>query len=1043
MNPFHSRQRFLWCFRPFCAAALCTATAVPWSNARSPIRLQREIPAAGSVSAVDRGRLIRLKHDLSARRFVVGQGVVEATTAGDGEEIIYRNATGPEVYPLYAGDWVADDLATICGSSSLTRIVVQVTGGGDGTGPGFDIEVDLYSGCPSQNGVPIIGTHFAVNLPDDGLFTVEYNLNDAPVPIGREVWLAIRSSSDHAGWVFGGEPDIGHSEDQIDTPLFGCSTNFGGCPPQGPACANGTATLHAINCVPEFVAYRADTDSAFFLPMDSAEIFADDILPITAPNLCSVTCYAPGVAGLGGTFSIETQIWSNDEVEQRPLAPVPGTACELSDGCCFNPPIEVPTARFWLTYDVTSGSDAGPVLVGDHPSIGQSDDCFAILGDPDPEYWSACVWWFGGCEPPGENPCGTFRNVVYCAGAEPTGACCILDPENEFHCVDDVPYSQCSGRFIADSTCEEGLFDPPCGTSACCLQNGNCDNVPSIDCAIFDGIWQAGEFCHVGDQLCPPQSCGQSPLPCCEARPTPGPPGCNDPLCCAIVCDIDEFCCVAAWDDTCAGLACNVCEDDPKGEHNYDDCEGAIAVACNDSILISNLFATDDPSDPGFSCHNGGPGEQGIGSVWAKFVATSSTARLRTCDSMPPADDSLLAVYTGTCSNLTEIGCNDDTPGCAATGFNSDFCLSGLNVGQTYIVQLASWTESDRGRYELEIDCPATCDPPANDGCGSAEAIGNGITPYTTAWATTDGPTLPGSCNEGDGIVFNSDVWYDYTAPETGMATADLCTGTGYDSRIAVYQGCTCPMSTAGTLACNDDFCELNGPSRAVFNIVDGQCYKIRVGGQNDDTGTGLLVISSEGTGTGPNCPGGTATFTNPMNNTVDARQPNPVNSPTPAQGIKTLTVTAPSGADPECFTMCETAFSGTANSIASVFANGNTYTITLLRPMTPFAITRIAYQPEFGAATIATFISHPGNVNGDSMAAPTDILAIIDCLNGVNMATNCPWGIYSADIDHSGVSNLADILRVIDLLNGIYDCEWSSCPANWPSPLPMGTCTP
>jgi hypothetical protein len=55
-----------------------------------------------------------------------------------------------------------------------------------------------------------------------------------------------------------------------------------------------------------------------------------------------------------------------------------------------------------------------------------------------------------------------------------------------------------------------------------------------------------------------------------------------------------------------------------------------------------------------------------------------------------------------------------------------------------------------------------------------------------------------------------------------------------------------------------------------------------------------------------------------------------------------------------------------------------------------------------------------PGDVNGDGVTAPLDILAIVDALNGV--ITLPEW---STDINRSDITEPNDILTVIDLLNG------------------------
>jgi hypothetical protein len=164
----------------------------------------------------------------------------------------------------------------------------------------------------------------------------------------------------------------------------------------------------------------------------------------------------------------------------------------------------------------------------------------------------------------------------------------------------------------------------------------------------------------------------------------------------------------------------------------------------------------------------------------------------------------------------------------------------------------------------------------------------------------------------------------------------------------------------------------------------------------------------------GENCPAGDVNWLTPADGIVDARQPHPVNSLTPLQGIDALVVDAPVGAAATCWTLCETDTVGVdPNSIIEVQEiGGGTYNLTLARPLTPGAVTTITY----GGETTAQFIAHPGNVNADSFTSALDILALIDYINGVSAA---PWGILSEDVNHSGQLTPTDILAVIDLLNG------------------------
>jgi len=182
-----------------------------------------------------------------------------------------------------------------------------------------------------------------------------------------------------------------------------------------------------------------------------------------------------------------------------------------------------------------------------------------------------------------------------------------------------------------------------------------------------------------------------------------------------------------------------------------------------------------------------------------------------------------------------------------------------------------------------------------------------------------------------------------------------------------------------------------------------------------------------------PKCPIGPVTFADPPNGVVDARRPHPPSDPATRQGIETLRIEAPDGADHlECWSLCETAEDGSVSTITNVVDNGNgTFTVTLARPISTGAVTTITYTDDDATGQCGVFTSHPGNVNGDNAASPADILFLIDVLNGVRTS---PWGIYSTDCDHSGVIGPQDILCIIDLLNGAGTFDvW----LNMPRPTP------
>src|SRR5690606_34882994 len=117
-----------------------------------------------------------------------------------------------------------------------------------------------------------------------------------------------------------------------------------------------------------------------------------------------------------------------------------------------------------------------------------------------------------------------------------------------------------------------------------------------------------------------------------------------------------------------------------------DNCANAAFISCFGGATFSNIFATDDPSDPPFSCRLEGPA-QGSGSVWFRFTSSATSAAISLCQSLE--GDSMVAVYSGTCGNLTELACNDDF-----CGRRSLVTVTGLTIGQTYFIQCASWSYS-------------------------------------------------------------------------------------------------------------------------------------------------------------------------------------------------------------------------------------------------------------------------------------------------------------------------------------------------------------
>ena len=128
---------------------------------------------------------------------------------------------------------------------------------------------------------------------------------------------------------------------------------------------------------------------------------------------------------------------------------------------------------------------------------------------------------------------------------------------------------------------------------------------------------------------------------------------------------------------------------------------------------------------------------------------------------------------------------------------------------------------------------------PVNDNCENAIDAGFGANAFSTVGATTDGPLLDPSCNEGFGLNFNNDIWFTVTCDLSENLIVSTCGTATFDTRLALYDTC------GGTLlACNDDGenC-LNSSSLMSYPAVAGETYLVRVGGFFA-VGTGTLLIN-------------------------------------------------------------------------------------------------------------------------------------------------------------------------------------------------------
>ncbi len=137
------------------------------------------------------------------------------------------------------------------------------------------------------------------------------------------------------------------------------------------------------------------------------------------------------------------------------------------------------------------------------------------------------------------------------------------------------------------------------------------------------------------------------------------------------------------------------------------------------------------------------------------------------------------------------------------------------------------------GAYQGDTTtCEAgTC--PLPDACTDRLPIsGYGAFPFDNLEATDE----PGSPTHEECALYNDlfiihDLWFCWTADATEVVALETC-GTGVDTKIAIYDGCTCLPRAGDLLTCNDDGCDWSRDyeSSATFETQAGQSYLIRVG---------------------------------------------------------------------------------------------------------------------------------------------------------------------------------------------------------------------
>ena len=332
-----------------------------------------------------------------------------------------------------------------------------------------------------------------------------------------------------------------------------------------------------------------------------------------------------------------------------------------------------------------------------------------------------------------------------------------------------------------------------------------------------------------------------------------------------------------------------------------DDCAGAIDVP----VQAGGVCATQTPGDNTNATSSTGVQTPGCasyvgGDIWFKVtVPASGTVAVQTVVPGTGNDvgDTGMALYSGTCASLTQIGCDDDSGG----GLKSLINASGRTPGEILYIRVWGYG-GGRGAVAL---CAVTFTTPANDDCAGAVALTVSPTCTPTAGTlTATTQSLPPTTGCGF-ISTANDVWYSFVA--TG--TTQTLTYVGSVGVVLDVRSGTCASSTS--VFCTTTF---NNQDQAVGGLTVGQTYFLRIYANSNFPPASLQFTICVTPGPVP-----------PANDECASAIPIPV-TPTCTNPLSTTLANATQSLPPSA----NCGFANTANDVwYSFVATGTTQTVT------------------------------------------------------------------------------------------------------------------
>jgi len=260
----------------------------------------------------------------------------------------------------------------------------------------------------------------------------------------------------------------------------------------------------------------------------------------------------------------------------------------------------------------------------------------------------------GNCGDGAAGSCFVVHATPGCNDAACCAQICALDAfccnsSWDSLCVDEAQ-ELCAGCGAATSgSCFLVHANPGCNNADCCA------TVCDADPFCCDNNWDS--ICvDEAQELC--AGCGSTTSGSCFV--THANTGCNDGDCCAMVCDIDTFCCATSWDSICVGEAqelCAGCGDPASGScfssHGNPGCNigSCCSTVCNfDTFCCDNnwdsICANEAEDLCGCPADIAPPGGNGVVNVEDLLVVIGAWGACSDCpaDLVPAGNNGLVNV---------------------------------------------------------------------------------------------------------------------------------------------------------------------------------------------------------------------------------------------------------------------------------------------------------------------------------------------------------------------------------------------------------------